>query len=270
MDRLSELPIDIFIKNITYLPFSDVIKVCGLNKKLHNYCSDSKYNNHWKALIDDTFGTVYGYKDKLKRVWDRLGQDDGSYDYLVYVNLVKELDPITQLMIYYRQGDRESFDNPKFSNLQRFLSLFLLGDSNLINYLPNENYLSYIYMLHNKNIPKNILNYMMIEMAKEGNVKGVILFMNKGVDIHAQNDYALRWASGNGHLEVVKYLVGEGADIHDLDDLALRWASEEGHLDVVKFLVERGADIHTEDDEALRWASEEGHLEVVNYLKSLP
>ena len=28
------------------------------------------------------------------------------------------------------------------------------------------------------------------------------------------NDYALRWASENGHLEVVKYLVENKANIH--------------------------------------------------------
>ena len=28
----------------------------------------------------------------------------------------------------------------------------------------------------------------------------------KGADVHANNDHALRWASQNGHLEIVKLL----------------------------------------------------------------
>ncbi len=34
IDYLSQLPIDIFIQNITYLPFSDVVNICSGNKKL--------------------------------------------------------------------------------------------------------------------------------------------------------------------------------------------------------------------------------------------
>lgn len=53
MDYLSNLPIDLFINQITYLPFSEVIKVCGPggNKKLNNYCSDPNYNS--KYLISN-------------------------------------------------------------------------------------------------------------------------------------------------------------------------------------------------------------------------
>jgi len=90
-----------------------------------------------------------------------------------------------------------------------------------------------------------------------------------GVDIHAENNRAVRWASEYGHLEVVKYLVSVGADIHAGNDLAVRWASSNGHLEVVKYLVSVGADIHADDDDALRWASNNGHLEVVKYLVSV-
>jgi ankyrin repeat protein len=39
-----------------------------------------------------------------------------------------------------------------------------------------------------------------------------------------------------GDLDEVKELVEQGADIHARNDDALRCASENGHLDVVKFL----------------------------------
>jgi len=94
--------------------------------------------------------------------------------------------------------------------------------------------------------------------------------VKNGADIHANNDYALRGASENGHLPVVQFLVEHGADIHANDDEALRWASRYGHLPVVQFLVEHGANIHANGDVALRVASEIGHLPVVQFLKSLP
>jgi hypothetical protein len=72
-------------------------------------------------------------------------------------------------------------------------------------------------------------------------------------------------------VETWKYLVEEcHADIHVDNEYAVRWASENGHIEVVKYLVEEcGADIHVENEEAVRLASANGRLEVVKYLESL-
>ena len=105
IDRLSQLPIDVFIQQITYLPFNNVVKICSVNTKLHDYCTNPNYNNKWKYLIDNTFGNIYSYQEKLIEIWKELGIGEGVYNYLVYTQLVKFLDPITQLMIYYKQHD---------------------------------------------------------------------------------------------------------------------------------------------------------------------
>ena len=55
-------------------------------------------------------------------------------------------------------------------------------------------------------------------------------------DVTAANNWALRWASRNGYLEVVKYLVEKGADVTADDNYAIRWASGNGYLEVVKYL----------------------------------
>jgi len=87
-----------------------------------------------------------------------------------------------------------------------------------------------------------------------------------GVNIHANNDCALRLAAQNGHFKIVKYLVENGADIHAYDDCALQWAAQNDHLKIVKYLVENGADIHAYDDCALQWAAQKGHFKIVKYL----
>ena len=267
IDYLSQLPVDLFIQQITYLPFDDVISVCTSNTTLHNYCTNSRYNNNWKKLIDTTFENIYNYNNYLKEIRNKLNINDGIYNYLVYSRLVKVLDPVTQLMIYYRQGDVDSFDSPNFTNVQRFLALFLLDKKDkIMDYLPNNDYLPFINMMDGDKIDQDILNWMLIEMAQEGSVQGIAMMLSKGVNVHAEDDAALRWASGNGHLEAVKYLIENGADIHAHTDIALILASESGHLEVVKYLVEQGANVHAGDDEALRWASKSGHLEVVRYL----
>jgi hypothetical protein len=112
-------------------------------------------------------------------------------------------------------------------------------------------------------------NDLLIQSSERGELALVIEALKRGVNIHTQDDNALKWASFNGHFQVVKYLVEQGANIHAENDYALREASYYGHLEVVKYLVEHGADIHAEDDYALKWASYYGHLEVVKYLKSI-
>ncbi len=128
--------------------------------------------------------------------------------------------------------------------------------------------------LSRKSIPKYIkynenLNFVLKNATKNPNLPVVKYLVERGADIHYDNEYALRWAIGNGDLDIVKYLNEQGADIHISYDYPLRWASERGHLPVVKYLVENKANIHANHDEALRIAKLNNHLDIVNYLQSL-
>jgi ankyrin repeat protein len=86
-------------------------------------------------------------------------------------------------------------------------------------------------------------------------------------DIHVNDDNPLRWASMNGHLDVVKCLVSHGADIHVNNEGALRWASLNGHLAVVELLIKHGANFYADDNLAIKWASNHGHTHIVKYLQ---
>ncbi len=189
MDCLSQLPVDLFIQIIPYLPFDSVTNICRTNTKLHNYCTNPKYNNKWRKLIDNTFGNIYNYDDYLKQIRLKLGIDEGVYNYLVYTHLVKLLDPITQLMIYYRQGDI-IFNSPHYTKVQKFMAMFLSSKKDkMMEYLPTDDYLPFINMLRGDEITQNILNGMLIEIASEGSIKGVSLMLSKGANIHAENEH---------------------------------------------------------------------------------
>lgn len=121
MDYLTKLPIDLFIQLLTYLSFEDVINICSSNSRLHYY--GLNYNIKWKQLINDTFFSIQNYDKHLKKIWIELNLDEGAYNYLVYTKLIKLLDFITQLEIYYKQGDTKSAAsleiNIMMNNLER-------------------------------------------------------------------------------------------------------------------------------------------------------
>lgn len=102
--------------------------------------------------------------------------------------------------------------------------------------------------------------------SEQGHLDVVKYALEKGCDIHASFDYAVRWASARGHYSVVKYLIEQGANIHAYADDALAHAAHQGHFEIVKLLVESGAYIHATNELALRLAAKYGHLSIVKYL----
>lgn len=120
INYLSQLPVEIFIREITYLPLSDVVSICQTSSKLHSYCTDSKYRLYWKILIDNTYNNIYGYQDKLNELWNKMGMEKETYNYIVYTQLIKTLPKITQLDIYYKQGDMKNFNDLRFSDYLRY------------------------------------------------------------------------------------------------------------------------------------------------------
>ena len=77
---------------------------------------------------------------------------------------------------------------------------------------------------------------------------------------------ALRIASKEGHLDVVKYLVERGADIHSQGETPLAAAVVNGQAEVVKYLVSKGADAHVYGNYLIKLARERGQKDIMNYL----
>jgi hypothetical protein len=85
-----------------------------------------------------------------------------------------------------------------------------------------------------------------------------------------EKNYAIQWASKNGHVEVVKLLLSdECVDPSDDGNYAIQQASENGHVEVVKLLLsDERVDPSAHNNYAVRWASKNGHVEVVKLLLS--
>ena len=168
-------PVDIFIAQLTYLPFKDVKALCSSTSELRDYCTNPKYNNNWKKLIDNTFGNVDHYEEKLKELWLKLEVPNNTYNYRVYTDLINILDPVTQHMIWYQQGDMELFNKGKDNN-PRYLALFMLGKTNELtkSYKKMEGsfYLYLLFLLLGSEVNPNVIKELQNSFIKYGNKKG--------------------------------------------------------------------------------------------------
>ena len=89
-----------------------------------------------------------------------------------------------------------------------------------------------------------------------------------GYDPSGDDNWAIKLASHNGHLGVVKALLADDrVDPSAASNFAIESASINGHIDVVKaLLTDNRVDPSTGNNRAIRWASGNGHLEVVKEL----
>ena len=88
---------------------------------------------------------------------------------------------------------------------------------------------------------------------------------------------ALMWASGGGHLGVVRWLVEEvGVDVNPANKegrTALMWAAKFGSADVVRYLLDRGADPSarmSDDSTAFDWAVLSADIPTMEILEAEP
>lgn len=79
--------------------------------------------------------------------------------------------------------------------------------------------------------------------AEKGYLKVFKILLEKGVDIHFQEDCVLRSAIFNRYLQVVKILLEHGANVNANNGWPLACASQNGYLKIIRLLLQKGADV---------------------------
>lgn len=112
------------------------------------------------------------------------------------------------------------------------------------------------------------LNQELCAGINNKDLQAVTSSLDRGADIHYQDDYALRISSEYGNYEIVKLLVEKRADIHVNDNYPLRTSCYRGYLEIVKLFVYKGANVNdgSSKHSALYNSCEIGHLEIVKFL----
>lgn len=106
-----------------------------------------------------------------------------------------------------------------------------------------------------------------------GNATLVTALINKGANIHTDNDTPLRWACSEYDLDgiyfkVVKILLENGADTESLDGMALQDAVELLNHDIVRQLLEHGANVNSCYQFPIDLAISSGDKEMIKLLVS--
>lgn len=268
-----------------------------VNKSFNRFClaKTSKSRIFWRSIIYTVYGWTHNYEDILADLF----KSGISYNYILYVKFINSLDKVTQLMIYYRLGDKNNFNREDYTQTERYIASFMLGSKkNMDKYqgdIPErgKNFFNTL-LTANKAKQQDIdstliwaIDYNYFEIAKymvhiganidscleiasiKGNIEIIKYLVGRGANIHHNDNWVIALASSDGRLDIIKYLVKYGADIHGNDNSAIGLASRYGHLEVVKYLVSLGADIHADNDYAIVSAVQNNHVEVVDYLLSL-
>ena len=120
----------------------------------------------------------------------------------------------------------------------------------------------------------------LLKAAYDGDVAGVQDLIKEGRDVNMKvgrlDETALIVASGQGHLDTVKYLLDHGADVNQHTrnrESALIRATWGCHRDVAKLLIANGADVNIQNQDygmtPLMFAVECGDIEMSKYLIQL-
>lgn len=185
---MNSLDCNLFMKIIYYLGSTHAKSLCQVNRKFHNFATSSRYRIPWKVLIENK------YKEYAKFYLNNYQENNNVFNYLTYITLTNKVDKITKYMISYKTGEGKWWfveSKSKKEKTQKFLALFLLGKvEHMYNYIPSEPYKPFIDYINGCSIEQNILNKMMIEMSINGNIYGIQYLVEKGTNIHADDDWA--------------------------------------------------------------------------------
>lgn len=105
--------------------------------------------------------------------------------------------------------------------------------------------------------------------SQNGHVELVkLLISHPKVNPSFKGDYPIRFAAANGHVDVVKFLLLDSrVDPGSFGNYAIRIAAENGHTEVVKLLLlDSRVNPNTNDNYAIIHAAANGHTEVVKLL----
>jgi hypothetical protein len=101
-----------------------------------------------------------------------------------------------------------------------------------------------IDLFYVRRVPHDLVSFMFLSnTARRGYVHHLELAKSNGMDLTANDDFALVLASKHGHATAVEYLLRNGANVKSRNNQALMESVRHGHIECTRVLIRFGADI---------------------------
>lgn len=193
-------------------------------------------------------------------------------DSLKFLPLLEQLKKVIGLHTYWKLLTETLLGKPlrdrmDFNWARAYIQL--VAGKGMLEYVDNGALEAVSLLLEARDLTKKDGNDAVKNASRNGHLEIMkILLADKRVNPSVDNDYAIRMAAENGHLEVVKLLLADNrVDPSAGDNHAIQMASWDGHSGVVKLLLADGrADPTAADNEAIKLASSNGQIGVVKLL----
>lgn len=112
-----------------------------------------------------------------------------------------------------------------------------------------------------------VINPMFAQfVAIKGDLEGMKLLVENGLDIKNNCRDAFISACSEGHIEIVRLFLEKEIDLNDEKNNGLFHAAIENRDDVLRLLIDHGADVNRNDTSALRWAAKYNCFQTVRTL----
>jgi ankyrin repeat protein len=132
-------------------------------------------------------------------------------------------------------------------------------NDNLIYAIKDDDFDQFVILMNQNNISTEDKNHILIEACSCSNFEMVTYLIERGADIHVNEDMPLRMAVSRGP-DLTKYLIENGANIQAKN--LMRDAAEMGWTETVKYLAEKGLDLQP----AIETACYYSYLDVIKCL----
>lgn len=144
------------------------------------------------------------------------------------------------------------------------------GDERALEFAAKEGNFDIVKFLLENGADPSARNYAAYKAALKGYHKDVADLLLKNTPLKHQpakhiNENLLMAAALNNKDELIT-AIEKGADIHYQEDRALELAAKEGNLGIVEFLLENGANPAARDFAAIKAAEESGHKIVADFI----
>lgn len=122
-----------------------------------------------------------------------------------------------------------------------------------------------LYNLHDPNIVKMYYKKYKDEKSKYNKYTDMIKFLiEKGADIHSNNDRAMTVSVNYCNNVLVEYLYNKDVDLRYNEDEALFVSIDYNNVELVDFLIKKGVNVYTQNNKALSLIIKKNNIEILN------